>query len=74
MVGADARTAVKWMSDLHQVMLRSHAHVGATVPIRLQIGRIVKNLLTLSVCVCVFVRLGHPLDRASVIVLVMRFN
>ncbi|EAA04479.4 AGAP007560-PA [Anopheles gambiae str. PEST] len=27
----DARTAVKWMSDLHQVMLRSHAHVGATV-------------------------------------------
>uniref|UniRef100_A0A182MMM2 SESTD1-like spectrin repeats region domain-containing protein n=1 Tax=Anopheles culicifacies TaxID=139723 RepID=A0A182MMM2_9DIPT len=27
----DARTAVKWMSDLHQVMLRSHAHVGASV-------------------------------------------
>uniref|UniRef100_A0A182QBH8 SESTD1-like spectrin repeats region domain-containing protein n=1 Tax=Anopheles farauti TaxID=69004 RepID=A0A182QBH8_9DIPT len=27
----DARTAVKWMGDLHQVMVRSHAHVGATV-------------------------------------------
>ncbi|XP_053676354.1 SEC14 domain and spectrin repeat-containing protein 1-B [Anopheles nili] len=27
----DARTAVKWMGDLQQVMLRSHTHVGASV-------------------------------------------